>query len=88
MEFLLTFILVLVCLGYLLRLLSPYLLRWFVNRMSKNLNNQAENNSYYYNRENRSRQRPEGEVRVEQQHRQNKVVDQNMGDYVDFEDVN
>lgn len=84
MELIFTIFIIIVLLGFLFRLLAPYLLKAFVKRMSKRFDEQQQ----YYQRQNTSsrRQRPEGEVTIEQNKSNEKVIDKNIGEYVEFEE--
>jgi len=61
---------------FLLGLISRLLLQLFVKRMGKR---------YGWNQSSQSR--PEGDVTVNQTHQQNKMVNKDIGEYVDFEEI-
>ncbi len=63
-------VLLFIILGYyLLRLVSPFLLRYFISRLSKNVEKEFRKN----NRENTKDQ--------------NKSKSSNMGEYIDYEEI-
>jgi hypothetical protein len=71
-RFFLIFFLIFFLLGYIAR----FILRLFLKRLEKKFNNQAG-----------GQQRPEGDVYVNKGRPKDKMVDQNVGDYVDYEEV-
>ena len=78
MEVLLIIILSFFALGYILRLLAPYILRWYGKRMMKRFGFTEE-------------KRKEGEVTINKttstSSKKKKTVAKDVGDYVDFEEV-
>lgn len=83
MEFILTVLIIIVLLGLLFRLLAPFLLKLFIKRMQKRFGEQPNGNNHS---QNRRKQRPEGEITIEKKNSQEKVIDKNFGDYIDFEE--
>jgi flagellar biosynthesis/type III secretory pathway M-ring protein FliF/YscJ len=71
-KFFLILFLIFILLGYIAR----FILRLFFKRLEKKFNNQAT-----------EQQRPEGEVYVDKGRPKDKMVDKNIGDYVDYEEV-
>jgi hypothetical protein len=54
---------------YLLRLLSPFLLRFFISRITKNVEKEFKKNNKENNKD------------------QNKPKSSNMGEYIDYEEI-
>ena len=81
MEVLLIIILSFFALGYLLRLLSPYILKWYVRRMQKRFGFTEQG----------QQRRQEGEVTINKtstaNNKKKKTVAKDVGDYIDFEEV-
>jgi hypothetical protein len=75
LRFIAIFFLSVVLLSYVIR----FLLRIFLKRMQKRYNNQ-------YNQSDTTN-RKEGEVHVSQVKQKDKIVDNNVGDYIDYEEV-
>lgn len=97
MDTLLTVILFLVLFSYVFAKILPYLLKWFITRKLKDLGAQNGGNSKgfytYTNFGGQSRQSPpqqeqtkEGEVHVNPANAPKKVKE-NIGEYVDYEDI-
>ena len=61
--------------GFIGRLLVPFLIKRQVRKF------QQENKTYNYN------QKPEGEVSVKEEKQNNKLIDENDAEYVDYEEV-
>lgn len=72
-RFILIFFLIIYLLGYVFRFIIKLYLKRFQHR--------------YDNGENQKQQRPEGDVFVSKTVPKEKVVDKNVGDYVDYEEV-
>lgn len=72
LRFLLIFFLVIILISYIVRILA----RIFFKRIQRDFNQQQG----YKNR-------PEGDVTVSSPPKQSKIVDKNVGDYVDYEEV-
>ena len=82
MEVLLIIILSFFVLGYLLRLLSPFILKWYVKRMQKRFGFTDQGQQY---------NKKEGEVSINKAtsaNKKKKTVAKDVGDYIDFEEVN
>jgi hypothetical protein len=73
LRFILIVFLVLTVLGYL----SRFLLKLFLLRLAKKINNQQEAN----------KGQKVGDAYIKANQTKEKVVDKNVGDYVDFEEV-
>ena len=82
MDTLGTIILILLVIYGLIRLLGPFLLRLLVKRMSKRAFNNI--NNFWQNQQ--REQRREGEITIEKDINQEKIIDKNVGEYVDFEE--
>ena len=82
MEVLLIIILSFFVLGYILRLLAPYILRWYGKRMMKR---------FGFTEPKKQRGKKEGEVIINDaasaSNAKKKTVAKDVGDYVDFEEV-
>ncbi|MFP4557318.1 MAG: DUF4834 family protein [Bacteroidales bacterium] len=74
-RFFAIFFLIIVLLGYL----SRFLLRIFVRRMQKRYNNEQQQQQKY--------RRKEGDVHVTKTPPKEKIVDKDVGEYVDYEEV-
>jgi hypothetical protein len=74
----LRFVLIAILVIYVLGFISRFLLRLYVKKMGKR---------YGWNTQ-EDEKRPEGEVKVTQSPRSNKKVDDSLGEYVDYEEVN
>lgn len=83
MEFLLTVFVVLFLIGLLIRLLTPFFLKLLAKRITRHFDNQAYEHGY---QQNTRKQRPEGEVTIEQKQYHEKVINKDFGEYVDFEE--
>ncbi|MDR1348134.1 MAG: DUF4834 family protein [Prevotellaceae bacterium] len=82
MRIFLTFIFFMLLFSYILRLLSPYIMRRLMKRMEKKVTEQFNNTA------NKKQTKREGQIIIEQTDRKEKKVDRNIGDYVDFEEEN
>ncbi len=82
MEVLLIIILSFFVLGYILRLLAPYILKWYVKRMQKR---------FGFTGQGQQNNKREGEVSINKDtsvnNKKKKTVAKDVGDYVDFEEV-
>ena len=76
-------ILIIAVIYYGIRLFSKYVLLLFVDKGLKNMQQKMQNQQ----RQNQRTSRPDGEVTIENNKRDNKSSTQNQGDYVDFEEV-
>ena len=68
--------------GYIFRLLSPYILKWYFKRIEKEFTNQQNNST------SQRKAKKEGQVSVNQAEQKRKKVDKNVGDYIDFKEEN
>ncbi|MDR3286908.1 MAG: DUF4834 family protein [Prevotellaceae bacterium] len=66
--------------SYILRLLLPYLMRRFVQRVEKQFTEQFNNTAK------QKQAKREGQVSINQTDKKEKKVDKNVGDYIDFEE--
>ena len=64
-------------LKFLMRLIAPFLLRQMSNKMNDNFNNTKRNNP----------KKSEGEVSIDKMPKRNKESNNNIGDYVDYEEL-
>ncbi|MFI3263378.1 MAG: DUF4834 family protein [Rikenellaceae bacterium] len=100
MEVFLTVVFFLVLFSYLFAKFLPYLLRWFISRKLKDLNkNGGTNGQYTYtnfggntrntNTYSEQQKTKEGKVYVKttDSEKTSKKVSNNIGEYVDYEDV-
>jgi hypothetical protein len=76
MLFLLKFFAIVFLVIFLIGMIARIVLQSFFKRMGKR---------YGFSQQDKSR--PEGEVTVNQTRHTNKIVDKDVGDYVDYEDV-
>ncbi len=76
-------ILIIAVIYYGIRLFSKYVLPLLVDKGLKNMQQKMQNQQ----RQNQRTSRPDGEVTIENNKRDNKSSTQNQGDYVDFEEV-
>lgn len=76
MLYLLRFLSIIFLIVFGVVLVSRFLLRRFVRKMGGGSHNQTQN-----------RTRREGDVRVSTQHKKEKIVDKDVGEYVDYEEV-
>ncbi len=83
MEVLLIVILSFFLLGYVLRWLAPYILKWYVRRMQKR---------FGFTEQGQQNTTKEGEVSINKatsaNNKKKKNVAKDVGDYIDFEEVN
>jgi hypothetical protein len=63
-------------------MLLPYMMRRFMKRMEKKINEQFNN----ANTANRKQAKREGQIMIKQTDKKEKKVDKNIGDYIDFEE--
>lgn len=80
MEFLLTIILVFVFSGWVLKKFLPLLLTWYIKRKMKSSNGGEKEFRQYKG--------DEGKVTVETLEEREKVIEDNVGEYIDFEEDN
>lgn len=80
MEFILTFLIIFLGIGWVLKRLFPILLTWYVKRKIKD--------GPWIKEEPQMRQKraQEGTVTVEKGVEKEKVIDKNIGEYIDFEE--
>lgn len=64
-------------LKFLMRLIAPFLLRQMSNKMNDNFSNAKRNNP----------KKSEGEVSIDKMPKRNKQSNNNIGDYVDYEEL-
>jgi len=64
-------------LKFLMRLIAPFLLRQMSNKMNDNFSNTKRNNP----------KKSEGEVSIDKMPKRNKESNNNIGDYVDYEEL-
>lgn len=83
LKFILGFFVVSYLMKLLFRFLAPYLLKHFANKMQDKFGQQFNHASY----SNKEPAQPEGEVTIEKKKSTEKKSD-NIGDYVDFEEIN
>ena len=69
-------------LKFLMRLIAPFLLRQMSNKMNDNLSNAKRNNPKRNNPK-----KSEGEVSIDKMPKRNKQSNNNIGDYVDYEEL-
>ena len=82
-KFLCWFLVVYYLLRVLSRLLAPILLTRFMNKIQERFRNQY---NYQYDNPKTSNQ-DEGEVTIEKNNNSTKTKSDNIGDYIDFEEV-
>ena len=73
LRFFFIFFLAIIVLGYVFRFVARLYLKRFQNN--------------YNQSQNKQKQRPEGEVYVSKTVKKDKVVDKDVGDYIDYEEV-
>jgi len=79
MKFLIIFLLIIFITPYLIRLISPFLLKYFFKKVEKNMNEQyqqQQQNQDNYQQNNNDPNDP-----------QKKKAKEELGDYVDFEEI-
>ncbi len=81
MEGFFTFILVTVLLFWFLGRIAPFLLAWWVRKKLRGMEQQQKRYS------NANRDYKEGDILVEVEKEDRKVVDSSVGEYVDFEET-
>lgn len=106
MEFILTFLIVFLGIGWILKRLFPILLAWYVKRKMKNGGGTFcgfgpfggvggfgsfggfDGNTAWEREQEQARRRKsqEGKVTVEKGEEKEKVIDKNIGEYIDFEE--
>lgn len=95
MEVLLTIILVAVGIFYLLGFIGRMVLRYWVRRKQREFSEQFGGSPFgqaggfgqQSSRQRQQKKKPEGEVSVQQTRKVEKRVSKDVGDYVDYEDV-
>ena len=65
---------------YTLRLLAPFILQSFAKKMQQKFNDQ-------FNQQHQNSKNKEGDITIEGKKNNSKSKDHNVGDYVDFEEV-
>ena len=89
MGLIITYIFLFFVISYLLkiliRLLAPILLRRFANKMQDKFRQQFNQQRHYYNKPHPSDQ--EGKVTIDKNNTPNKKESDNLGEYVDFEEI-
>ncbi len=83
MEGFFTFVFILILLFWILIRLLPFLLRWWVKRGLRNF----ESGFHHNNKERKKENIKEGEVTIEVNEAKHKVVDNSIGEYVDYEET-
>ncbi len=73
MEVLLIIILIIIVAPYILRLLFPFLLKWLVKRSQP--------------RQPKNENKKEGDIRVEIKEKNNSGKTNDLGEYIDFEEI-
>lgn len=81
MEGFITFVLVFVLVIWAVARFAPLLLAWWLKRKFRDLASRQQQ----YNSDNTSK---EGDIIIEKEKREPKVVDKSVGEYVDFEETN
>lgn len=71
------FILIFLIIFYLIRIITRFILKKYVNNMQNRYKN-----PYHY-----SQQKKEGDVTIKSSTKQNKKINHDEGDYVDYEEV-
>jgi hypothetical protein len=74
-------LLIIIASFYLLGWIGRIMLRRYIKKMQKKMQDQQK---YYYESQNR---RPEGEVKIEVNKGKSKKFSKNDGDYVDYEEI-
>ena len=75
---------VIILIIYILRLLSPYIMRWIIRRMEKKITEQFKNISNQ--QQNQQQKKSAGDITINKTDKKKKKVDKNIGDYIDFEE--
>ena len=81
-NFLLGSYLIYQLLKFIMRLVAPFLLRQMSNKMNDNFSNAKRNNPKRNNPK-----MSEGEVSIDKMPKRNKQSNNNIGDYVDYEEL-
>ena len=71
------FILILLIIFFLIRIVTRYVLRSYMKNVKQNFENQK---NQYSNKK-------DGDITINSQAKKDKKIDQNEGDYVDFEEI-
>lgn len=79
MTFLLTILIIFLVFSLIFRYI-PYLLTWWLRRKVNKMNNQGQTRSRHDTNE--------GEVYISKDKKENKIIEKNVGEYVDYEPVN
>lgn len=77
MKFLIIFLLIIFITPYLLRLISPFLLKYFFKKVEKNMNEQYQQNQ----------QNQDSNHNNEPSESKKNSAKEELGDYVEFEDI-
>lgn len=85
MRIFFTILFFIVLISYILRLLSPFFMRWTMRRIEKKMAEQFNNMN---NTANQKRKQKEGQISISQNDKRKKKVDKNVGDYIEFEEEN
>jgi hypothetical protein len=83
MEGFLTFILVVVLLVWLMARFFPLILAWWVKRKIERMNDDMNG----YSRSKRRDAHKEGDVIIDVDNKDKKIVDDSVGEYVDYEET-
>lgn len=65
------------------RIFAPYLMRYMTKKAQERFGQQFQNQQ----QQKQTRQRPEGEVSIDKMPNQNKSSNKDVGEYVDFEEI-
>jgi sortase (surface protein transpeptidase) len=76
MKFLIIFLLIIFITPYIIRIISPFLLKYFFKKVEKNMNQQYQQQQNQNNQTNKS-----------QSNYSYKKAKEELGDYVDFEEI-
>ncbi|MFP4025913.1 MAG: DUF4834 family protein [Thiohalospira sp.] len=71
------FILILLIIFIIIRLVSRFIVKRYIKNMQER----------YKDKQNQYNQKPEGDVTIKSSSRQNKKIDDDIGDYIDYEEV-
>ena len=83
MKIFFTFLFFIFLIIYILRILSPYIMHWAMRRIEKKITKQFNQMN---NTANQKRTKREDKISINQIKKNEKKVDKNLGDYVDFEE--
>lgn len=82
MEGFITFVFAFIIIVWVVARLTPLLLAWWLRRKFTNL---TSNRQQQYNETHKGK---EGDVTIESDRKEQKIVDKSVGEYVDFEETN